>query len=325
MDNNQYEFPIYNNYSRHLRDKYQGQKVYKVIVDAGFTCPNRDGSKGFGGCTYCNVDSFTPQLTRSLATIGEQIAGNVERMRKMYNADKFILYYQPNTNTYGTTEQVQKVIDEGLKYIGNDFVGLSIGTRADCLDEEKLQLMELYTDRLDVDLEIGMESMYNDTLKAINRGHTHEEFLATLEQCRDRKFEVSVHTIFGFPGETLDMQLAVANQLNELPIKYAKLHHLYVVKGSIMGVKYLRNPWPLYSLETYADFLCEFIPLLRPDLVLQRLYGISDPEYHIAPSWGKNRRQIQSYLEKTLAERGAIQGSKYRAKNNIHETTNFSL
>ncbi len=304
----------YNNYGTYLRNRYEGKKVFKIIVDAGFTCPNRDGSKGFGGCTYCNVDSFTPALTRQNNTIEQQVVANIQRAKERYEAQKFIIYFQPNTNTYADIETLKRLYDRALNVEKNDVVGLSVGTRADCLDTQKLDLFDQYAQNLDVDLEIGMESMYDQTLKAINRQSTHQAFLDTIEQCRNRHFDVCVHTIFGLPNETQEMWLNVAHELNRLPIKFVKLHHLYIAKGSIMGVKYLRNPemFNLFSLESYTDFLCQFIPLLRPDMVIQRLFAVSDYEFHIAPSWGLQKNQIQSHIDRTLANRNIKQGSLYQ-------------
>lgn len=304
----------YNNYGTYLRSKYEGKQVYKVIVDGGFTCPNRDGTKGRGGCTYCNVDSFTPLNTRTYKTIAEQLERNMEFAAKRFGAELFIVYFQPNTNTYAPVETLKTLYDHALSINSDKIVGLSVGTRADCLDEEKLQLFNQYASTgLDVDLEIGMESMYDATLKTLNRQHTHQEFLDMMHLCKDRKFETCVHTIFGLQGETQEMQLAVAEQLNDLPIKYAKLHHLYIVTGSIMGVEYKRNPekFQLYSLEAYTDFLCQLMPRLRPDIVIQRLFGISDPAFHLAPSWGLPKAAITNYINDAFIKRGVVQGSQF--------------
>src|SRR5690606_10617209 len=192
----------YNHYGAYLRKKYDGKRVFKIIVDGGFTCPNRDGSKGFGGCTYCNVDSFTPELSRKLPTIREQIEQGMERAIKGYAAEKFIIYFQPNTNTYAPAHYLKMMYDEALSINPENVVGLSVGTRPDCIDAEKIALLESYTDRLDVDLEMGMESIYNDTLARINRGCTHDEFLGAMDLLKGTKLDLCVHTIFGFPWET---------------------------------------------------------------------------------------------------------------------------
>jgi radical SAM protein (TIGR01212 family) len=302
----------YRNYGTYLREQYGGQRVFKVIVDAGFTCPNRDGSKGYGGCTYCNVDSFTPELPRSLAAIRAQIEQGIVRARENYVAEKFILYFQPNTNTYAPVETLRALFDEALSICPDDVVGLAVGTRPDCLDPAKIALLEGYTDRLTVDLEMGMESIYDETLRQLNRGCTHQDLVAVLDQLAESPLNLCVHTVFGFPGETREMMLAYAAEINRFPqLKFVKLHHLHIVAGSILAARYRRQPFKLFELDEYADFLCEFLPLLRPDLVIQRLFGISDWKLLIAPNWGMKKARIQSHLDQALKRRGVIQGSRY--------------
>lgn len=302
----------YNSYGQHLRTKYSGKRVFKVIVDGGFTCPNRDGSKGYGGCTYCNVDSFTPEPSRKHPAIKDQLAEGMKRARNSYQANRFIVYFQPNTNTYAPTHFLKMMYDEALSVEPENVVGFAVGTRPDCIDAEKVALLESYTDRFDVDLEMGMESIYDDTLKQINRGCSHQEFIDAVELLKDSKLDLCVHTIFGFPWETREMMRQYIHEINRFPqIKFVKFHHLHIVEGSIMGVKYKKNPFKLFTLEEYTDLLCEFIPLLRPDIVIQRLFGISDWDLLIAPNWGMNKSAIQSYMDKEIERRGVVQGSRY--------------
>lgn len=302
----------YNHYGAYLKQKYNGQKVFKVIVDGNFTCPNRDGSKGYGGCTYCNVDSFTPDTARKIPSIREQVESGIERARNSYGAEKFIIYFQPNTNTYAPTHLLKMMYDEALSIDPENTLGLSVGTRPDCLDFEKIALLESYTDRYDVDLEMGMESIYNDTLERINRGCSHDEFIKAMDMLKDTPLELCVHTIFGFPWETEEMMLKYADEINRFPqIKFVKLHHLHIVEGSIMGVKYKREPFELFSMEGYTDFLSKFIPRLRPDLIIQRIFGIADKELLIAPNWGLAKSGIQTYIDKGLEARKVVQGSLF--------------
>lgn len=304
----------YNHYGAYLKEKYGNKRVFKIIVDGNFTCPNRDGSKGFGGCAYCNVDSFTPDSARKLPTIREQVEQGIQRAINSYRAEKFIIYFQPNTNTYAPVHYLKAMYDEALSIAPENVVGLSVGTRPDCIDFEKVALLESYTDRYDVDLEMGMESIYNETLTRINRGCSHEELETALNLIKNSPLDICVHTIFGFPWETKEMMLRYADEINRFPqIKFIKLHHLHIVEGSIMGVQYKRKPFPVFSLEGYADFLCEFIPLLRPDIIIQRTFGLADQELLIAPNWGLGKSSIQSYIDKTLENRNAVQGSCYRS------------
>ena len=306
----------YNNYGTFLREKYNGQKVYKVIVDAGFSCPNRDGSKGFGGCTYCNTDSFTPELSRKLPSITEQVLQGIERAKKAYKAERFIIYFQPNTNTYGTVEYLKKCYDEALAVAPDVIVGLSVGTRPDCLDADKVALLESYCDRWDVDVEMGMESIYDITLQQINRGCSHQEFVDAVALFANSPIDLCIHTVFGFPGETNEMMLQYIHEINRFPqIKFVKFHHLHIVEGSILGVHYKRNPFPLFTLEEYTNLLCQLIPLLRPDIIIQRLFGISDWDLLIAPNWGLKKTLIQNYMDKEIASRNIIQGAAYDFQN----------
>jgi hypothetical protein len=300
----------YNYYSAYLKNKYKVKRVYKVIVDGGFTCPNRDGSKGYGGCTYCNVDSFTP-TSRNMNSMKEQIEFGMERAWKHYKAEKFIIYFQPNTNTYAPVHYLKMMYDEALSVDMTNVVGLSVGTRPDCIDAEKIALLESYTDRVDVDLEMGMESIYNQTLSQINRGCSHDEFVDVMGLLTNSKLDICVHTIFGLPGETKEMMLAYADEINRFPqISFVKFHHLHIVEGSIMGAKYKKDPFKLFSLQEYADFLCELLPLVRPDVVIQRLFGISDLEMLIAPKWGLRKSEIQTFIDNEIERKGIVQGSK---------------
>lgn len=305
----------YNHYGAYLKKKYHDKRVFKIIVDGNFTCPNRDGSKGFGGCSYCNVDSFTPDSARKLPTIREQVEQGMERAVNGYSAEKFIIYFQPNTNTYAPVHYLKAMYDEALSIAPEHVVGLSVGTRPDCIDFEKIALLESYSDRYDVDLEMGMESIYNETLQKINRGCSHEELEKALNLVQNSSLDICVHTIFGFPWETKEMMLKYADEINRFPqIKFIKLHHLHIVEGSIMGVQYKRQPFHVFSLEEYTDFLCAFIPLLRPDIIIQRLFGLADQELLIAPNWGLGKSSIQTYIDKELERRDAIQGSQYQPK-----------
>lgn len=303
----------YNYYSAYLKNKYHGKRVYKIIVDGGFTCPNRDGSKGYGGCSYCNVDSFTP-VSRNLETLKEQILHGMQNATKNYHAQKFIIYFQPNSNTYAPVDILKKLYDEALSVNPENIVGLSVGTRPDCLDEEKIALLESYKHYgLNVDLEMGMESIHNETLLQINRGCSHDEFLKAMKYLENTTIDICIHTILGLPGETNEMMLAYAHEINRFPkINFVKFHHLHIVEGSIMGVKYKREPFKLFTLEEYTDFLCEFLPLLRPDIVIQRLFGLSDLDMLIAPKWGLKKSQIQNYIDHELEKRNIVQGEKYK-------------
>lgn len=312
---NKFEQKNYNYYGKFLKEKFSS-KVFKIIVDAGFTCPNRDGSKGFGGCNYCNVDSFTPSETRKGGTITEQVLRGMERAKKSYEAEKFIVYFQPNTNTYAKTETLKKYFDEALLVSSNEIVGLSVGTRPDCIDEEKISLLQSYTKDFNVCLELGLESIHDETLVKINRGYLHEEFEKAMKLSQNKGIDLCVHTVFGFPWETEEQMLAVADELNNYKIQFVKLHHLHVVKGSKMAYDYKKSPFKLFTLEEYTDFLCKFLPKLNPEIFIQRLFGISDWDELIAPNWKLKKTLIQNHIENAFVSRNVFQGMNYTQTKN---------
>jgi len=302
-----------NRYGPWLRARFGGERVRKVVIDAGFSCPNRDGSKGRGGCAYCNVDSFTPAAPRSIPDIRGQVLHGIRHARERYGATRFILYFQPNSNTHAPVETLKRLYDEALDAAPEEVVGLAVGTRPDCLDPQKTALLESYAKRLAVDLEIGMESIHDSTLARINRGCTHADFTTLMDRLRDSPLQLCVHMIIGFPWETRDMMLAAADELNRFPqIRFVKLHHLHVVEGSILAAQYRREPFPLFTLPDYADFLCEFLPRLRPDIVIQRLFGLADPKLLVAPHWDLGKSAVQRFIDRTLAQRGIVQGGAVR-------------
>jgi hypothetical protein len=290
-----------------------GHSVYKLSVDGHFTCPNRDGTKGRGGCTYCNVDSFTPITARKIPSIAEQIERGAKRLKEKRNVDKFVLYFQANTNTYAPLETLRSLYDEAMSVMPESVLGLAIGTRPDCIDSEVLDLLESYTDRVHVTLELGLESIRNDTLIKINRGHTHEEFLAACELVRGRKLDLALHVILGFPGEDLSTYLEVIDVINAQPTTSVKFHQLHVVSGSAMGSSYKREPFHLLSLEEYAEILCQLLPRLRPDIAIERLFANTPGHFLIAPEWAneKHRNHNQLYIEKKLREQNVRQGSLF--------------
>lgn len=303
----------YNAYGPWLRQKFGGKRVFKVIVDAGFTCPNRDGSKGYGGCAYCNVDSFTPALPRSLDDIRQQVAQGIARARTHYGAEKFIIYFQPNTNTYAPVARLKELYDSALAVCPEDTVGLAVGTRPDCLDEEKIALLESYTRSLEVDLELGMESIHDETLRRIRRACAHGELTSLLDSLSGSPLNLCLHTIFGFPWETREDMLAYAEEINRFPqVGFIKLHHLHIVKGSILAVQFNKQPFPLFTLEAYTDFLCDFLPRLRPDMVIERLFGVADRSLLIAPHWNLSKSEVQTHLDREFARRGVLQGNDFR-------------
>jgi hypothetical protein len=302
----------WNAYGPWLRVKY-GAPVHRISIDGGFSCPNRDGSRGRGGCAYCSVDSFVPADIRRLPSIARQVELGAQKIRARHgDACKFILYFQANTNTYAPVETLRSRYDEALAAAPRGTVELAVGTRPDCLEPEKLELLSSYADRLDVTVELGLESMHDATLERVNRGHTHAEFLAACRSIRGHPLTLGLHAIFGFPWESSDDMLRTADLINETPARFLKIHQLHVVEGSAMAAQYRREAFPLMTLEAWAEFLADFLPRLRPDLVIQRLVANTPARFLIAPPWAAKSSEALAFVEAFLRENGVRQGSRFR-------------
>src|SRR5436309_2406774 len=257
----------YNGYGAFLRERF-GCRVYKVIVDAGFTCPNRDGTVAIGGCTYCNNDSFRPQAVSRLEPMAEQVEGGIAYLRRRYRARKFIVYFQPFTNTHAPLEKLVPLYESALRH--PDVVGLSVGTRPDCVDEAKLAWFEQLAQRYFVTLEYGLESIYDQTLVRINRGHDFQCWLNAIRLTRNRGIAIGTHLILGFPWESRDEMLAMAGAVSEVGLDFLKLHHLHVVRHTALGREYERRPFALMGYQEYLDLVVDFLERLDPRLRIER-------------------------------------------------------
>ncbi len=298
----------YNAYSRFLKQKF-GCKVYKVSIDAGFTCPNRDGTIATGGCTYCNTDSFRPGTALSLKPVAQQIREGCAYLRRRYRARKFIAYFQPSTNTYAPLEVLAPLYEAALAQ--PDVVGISLATRPDCVDDKKLQwLQELARDSF-VILEYGLQSIHDKTLRRINRGHDYRCWFDAMARTRNRGIYLGVHIILGFPWESREDMMATAAELSDKGLNFLKLHHLHVVKGSQMADEYNQNPFPTLDLEQYADLVVDFLERISPEIFVERLFGFAPENKLIAPIWGKSKAEIHRRIRQRLVERNTFQGRLY--------------
>ncbi|MBI5213021.1 MAG: TIGR01212 family radical SAM protein [Nitrospirae bacterium] len=285
-----------------------GSIVYKVNVDAGFTCPNRDGTLGVTGCIYCNNDSFRPSKCKPELSIKEQIKTGIAYLSRRYKAEKFLVYFQPYTNTYAPVEDLERLYREALS--GPSVIGLAIGTRPDCVDEETIELLqELAKDKF-ILVEYGLQSIYDRSLEYILRGHDYRTFLDALHITAGRGIHIGAHVIAGFPTETMEDTLAMADELSGLPIEFLKIHQLQIVKDTPLAAQYAREPFHTFEYEDYLDFLVDFIERLSPEIVLQRLFATAPDDILIAPLWGKTRQQIIRDIEERFIKRNAFQGSK---------------
>lgn len=298
----------YNSFGDYLKEVF-GKKVYKVNVDAGFTCPNRDGTLGTTGCIYCNNDSFRPSSCAPTKPLKEQIEKGINYLKSKFKAKAFIVYFQPYTNTYASIEQLEKLYNEALSHL--EVVGLSIGTRPDCIDNQKLDFLEELSKKYMIIIEYGMQSMYEKSLKYIRRGHDYSTFLKAVYQTHERGILVGAHIIVGLPTETREESLMMADEINSHPIKFLKIHQLQIIKDTVLAQIYEKNPFPIFQYEEYLNFLIDFLERLSPDIVLQRLFATAPEDILIAPKWNKTKQEILNDINKKFEERNACQGSKF--------------
>jgi radical SAM protein (TIGR01212 family) len=295
----------YNSFGQYMKDLYHAP-VYKVNVDAGFTCPNRDGTVATGGCIYCNNDSFRPTACRRTVSIRDQIQKGIPYLRSRYGAEKFIVYFQPYTNTYAAVEILEQLYRQALDNPG--VVGLAIGTRPDCIDKEKIELLEtLARDRF-VLVEYGLQSIYDKTLKFIKRGHDYSCFKNALALTAGGSIKVGAHIILGLPSETREEMLGMADELSHLPVEFLKIHQLQVVRETALADLYAANPFPTFSYKEYLAMLANFLERLAPGIILQRLFAAAPEEILVAPVWNKTRSEFLNDLDAFLEKRDSFQG-----------------
>ena len=291
-------------FSAYLRERF-GCKVQKVSLHAGFTCPNRDGAVGIGGCTYCVNRSFNPQAGRPAQPIREQMAQGMSYLRRRYRAKKFFAYFQAFTNTYADAATLRARYDEAVDF--PDVVGLSIGTRPDCVPSDVLDLVQSYTDRLEVWLEYGLQSAHDRTLRRINRGHDFAAF--AVERTRGRDIRICVHVILGLPGETWDDMMATARAVAAADIDGIKLHHLYIVRGSAMAKTYRAGEVDVFSAEEYVKVACDFLERIPSRVAVQRMVGdTASTDVLLAPCWPQSKSEILQMVTREFRRRGTAQG-----------------
>jgi radical SAM protein (TIGR01212 family) len=295
----------YNSFGQYMKDLYHAP-VYKVNVDAGFTCPNRDGTVATGGCIYCNNDSFRPTACTSTASLREQIQRGIPYLRSRYGAEKFIVYFQPYTNTYAPVEVLERLYCEALDNPG--VVGLAIGTRPDCIDQEKITLLETLAREHFVLIEYGLQSIYDKTLEFINRGHDYSCFKNAVSLTVGRGIKVGAHIILGLPTETRGEMLGMADELSHLPIEFLKVHQLQVVRETALADLYAAKPFPTFGYEEYLTMLADFLERLAPGIILQRLFAAAPEDILIAPVWNKTRSEFMNDFDAYLEKRDSFQG-----------------
>jgi radical SAM protein (TIGR01212 family) len=306
----------FRSYNRWLQEKF-GERVYKVIVDAGFTCPNRDSSVAVGGCTYCNNSSFRPPSAIKTDPIRDQVREGIGYIRKRFDAHKFIIYFQPFSNTYAETEYLRELYRDAIDH--PDVVGLAIGTRPDCIDEEKIRMIGEIAGRTFVSLEFGVESIYDDTLRRVNRGHDYGSFLRAIDMTRRSSIHIGAHVILGFPWETRDQWLAIADEMSRVGVNALKVHHLHIVRGTALAAEYTRQPFRVLGYEEYLDLLCDFVERLNPNIVIERMFGEAPLGLLVAPNWHRNKNDLVKDIKRKFEERDVRQGRRCNSRTDVPE------
>ncbi len=297
----------YRTYSDFLSQFFAG-KVQKLAVNAGFTCPNRDGTVGWGGCTYCNNQSFNPQYSADLRTVTAQLEAGKSFFAKKYPTMRYLAYFQAYTNTYADISKLSALYEEALSVGG--VVGLVVGTRPDCVSNELLDYFAGLAQKTFVLLEYGVESTHNDTLRRINRGHDFACAERAIRQTSERGINTVAHLILGLPGESHEQIMQSATDVSALPVDVLKLHQLQLVKGTDMAREYLQNPaqFRLYDVEEYAELVADFLERLRPDIAVERFTSQSPSDLLIAPQWGLKNYEFVELVRRALERRNTWQG-----------------
>ncbi len=286
-----------------------GCKVHKLQIDAGFTCPNRDGKVAAGGCAYCDGRGSSLRQKGSLPSVAEQIRSGKGLYRNLRGAAKFIAYFQTFTNTYGPVEKLKALYDEAI--LQEDVIGLSIGTRPDCIDEEILNLLQDYAKRSHVWIEYGLQSIHDRTLERMNRGHDAATFIETVRKTADRGLFICTHIIVGLPGETREDVLETARAVAALPIDGIKIHSLLALRGTEVGRLYGEGAITLPDMGDYVATVCDILEVLPPAMVIQRLTAEGYRDIYLGPDWAASKLRVLNAIDRELEKRDTWQGSKY--------------
>ena len=304
--------PHFYTFNQYLKDTYP-YKVYKIPIDAGFTCPNRDGVKAVGGCTYCDNESFSPGTRGGRLPVETQIANGIKFYQEKRKAKKFIVYFQAYSNTYGDVDYLKSVYDRAFAF--PDVIGISIGTRPDCIDEEKLDMIREYKDRGHyVLMEYGLESLNPKVLEQINRQNTVEDFFNAIEMTQKKGLDICAHTILGLPGDSYNNMMDMARTLAALKLTACKIHHLYIAPHTVMEEQYHQGKIKVITLNDYVSLACDFLERLPSTMIIHRFIGELYGDHCIAPKWGVTKAQVIEHFTKEFEKRGTQQGSQFDPK-----------
>ena len=296
---------LYRDYGTWIRQRFPF-RVQKIAIDAGFSCPNRDGKISYGGCTFCDNRTFNPSYCQDTNSIAGQIAEGKAFFARKYPDMKYIAYFQAYSNTYGKLDTIRRSYEEALSQ--EDVVGIVIGTRPDCISKELLDYLECLNRQTFMIVEYGIESVSDDTLRRINRGHNFECSRQAVVQTHARGILTGGHIILGLPGETAADNISQATTISRLPLDILKLHQLQIIRGTRLAQEYVQKPFPLYSAEEYTDLCISYLERLRSDMIVERFVSQSPKDLRMAPNWGIKNHEFTNLLVNRMKERGTWQG-----------------
>ena len=305
MDLNKVNTPHYNDYGTWIRRQFP-YRVQKISIDAGFTCPNRDGRISTGGCIYCDNRTFNPSYCQRRHSVTQQLEEGKRFFAHKYPDMKYLAYFQAFTNTYAPLSQLKALYEEALQV--DDIVGIVIGTRPDCVSDELLDYLAELNQRTFVLVEYGIESANNDTLLRINRGHSFEQTQEAIQRTHQRGLLTGAHIILGLPSEDAAESLRQASIISSLPIDILKIHQMQIIRGTRLAEEFAANPFHIYTVDEYIQLIAEYIQRLRPDLILERFVSQSPKELLIAPHWGLKNYEFTNLLVNYLKQNKIYQG-----------------
>ncbi|MCE9608107.1 MAG: TIGR01212 family radical SAM protein [Planctomycetia bacterium] len=297
----------YYSYNFHLRRKF-GRRIHKVSIDAGFTCPNVDGSVTTGGCVFCDNRSFSPSRRGPRVNIAGQVEDGIARIKRRYKVDDFIAYFQPATNTYAPVDKLRRLYEQALAQ--PKIVGMAIGTRPDAVPDDVLDLLAEIAGRTYLSVEYGMQSIHDRSLDWMNRGHHHDAMLDAMARSRGRGFEICAHVILGVPGESHADMLATAHEVARLGLDAVKLHNLYAVKDTPLAEQVLRGEVTLMERDDYVRTVVDILEILPATTIVERISGESPPNYHVGPAWCLDKPDIARALAAEFERRDTWQGKR---------------
>lgn len=300
----------YHSYSYYLKRRF-GHRVQKVSIDAGFSCPNVDGSVAKGGCTFCDNRSFSPSRRVRRQAVLDQISDGISRLKRRYKCNHFLAYFQPATNTYAPVDELRPLYEAALRH--EKVIGMAIGTRPDCVPDDVLDLLEEIAEGTYLSVEYGIQTIHDRSLIWMNRGHLYDVFPDAIERSRERGFEICAHVILGLPGESHADMMATAHEMARLRLDAIKIHNLYAVKNTPLADQVASGEVVLMERDDYIKTLVDFIEVLPPTTIIERVSGEAPGDYFIGPTWCLDKPNVLATIKEEFARRDTWQGKHYRA------------